>query len=168
MALLTAISPLRAQMAKQRAVSTEKKIKELKLEMKSLQGDLKALELQETEASQDYVQYESDLKARMRLAVVPLLNWSDRSDDFRLQEWIQREHHQAVLEVMRDQIIKQPIRLLKERSDRLAAIRSLREQSSTKLASLESRRNLLQSQLEEWKQFQKAKKTSPKQGVSQP
>jgi len=155
-------------MAKQRAVFTEKKIKELRLEMNSLRDDLKALEIQETAASNDYVQYETDLKTRMRSAVVPLLNWSDRSDDFRLQAWITREHHQAVLDVMRDQIIKQPIKLLKERSDRLSAIRSLRESSSEKLASLESRRNLLQVQLEEWKQFQKAKKPSPKKGVSQP
>jgi len=160
--------PSQAQMIKQRAVSTEKKIKELRLEMSSLQSDLKGLEIQETEASKDYVRYEADLMTQMRSAVVPLLNWKDRSDYFQLHSWIQREHHQAVLEIMRAQIIKQPIKLLEERSDRLAAIRSLRDLSANKLARLESRRNLLQSQLEEWKQFQKTKKSSSKQGVSQP
>ncbi len=145
-----------AQSAKQKMNAAQRKVKLLKKEMDAIQKDLKELENLEIEASQDYVREEIEMKNKMKEAVVPLLNWSSRSDDFRLKSWIEREHQVALLESTKARLVREPTNLLKQRKDRLDSIKLLREESSAKLQELETRQSLLQTQIEEWRRFQKA------------
>jgi hypothetical protein len=162
------VADLSAQSARQRTSSLERRIRDLKREVSEIQSELKDLERSEMEASHEYLRYESELKSKMRAAVVPLLHWNPRSTDMTFDHWIEREHRAAVLAATQDKLIAEPARLLSERSEKLKAIQVVREASETKLKEIESREALLKIQLEEWGRFKKSKKLPAKQGVNQP
>jgi|GEM_PF-4486164 len=129
----------------------ETNIKGLKDDISDLKVSVHSLDELRDRLSSELLSYESNFKESMRKVIVPLLSWPDRFLTLNASSWVELEHANFVLKEVQKKLVHRPLKLISDRELRLERIGKLRQEMSTNLSQLESKKNLLSLQLEELK-----------------
>jgi len=131
-------------------------------EISHLEQDLRDIELSvfsldntQNRLSSELVEYEGELGANMKRAIVPLLNWPERVLSFQATTWAEHQRAELVLRSVKDRVIARPMKLVDERRLRINEVSGLREELSLQLKQLQMKQSLLDFQLEELEMLQR-------------
>lgn len=140
------------------AAQTGQKIKRLKGEELQLESEIEDLELyissldeNRSKLLDELVRFEGSLKSRLQTVVIPLLGWPDRIFTTESSSWVEFQRSQLLLRNLRQKLVKEPLKLMADRELRLSELEKLRHELQENVASLKTKQELLNLQLEELK-----------------
>ena len=143
----------------------EMRVAESKTEIEALKVSVRIAEKKKESLADDLKVRESRFTKQFSNILSPLLNWPEISLQTRIKSWVEREHGKFVLDMTRENLLREPLELIAERELNLRHASEASEELEIKLKSLESKQNLLNLQIEELKLLQKRANSSKKKST---
>lgn len=132
----------------------EDRIFEVRSEVSELRSSLEGLDSLHSRLQSELRQFEDSFRMELRRLIVPLMSWPDRFFTLKATGWIELERMNLVLKDIKQELLKEPLRLIANREVRIAQVENLRMEIEGRVSELESKEELLDLQLEEFKDLQ--------------
>ncbi|TVQ80863.1 MAG: hypothetical protein EA369_01360 [Bradymonadales bacterium] len=117
--------------------------------LQELENSVLALEARQIELSQELIDFERDLEAKLRDAMLPLLSWPEGGRFLQTASWLEYQQTELLIQHTRKALLRKPLELIEERKTRIAELSDLRSSMSNQIRELQIRKSLIDFEEEE-------------------
>lgn len=134
-----------------KALVLESQIKDLRGEITELKLSVESLNMLSDRLTQDFTTHEGDFKSKLTRVIIHLMQWPEKRWGGNAASWTELQRVGLVLESVRQELIRSPLKMMAERELRLSEVERLKTELAAQMEELEAKQALLDFQLEELK-----------------